>query len=58
MDIKSTGSTGQGSEKIKHFKIIVHSNNGKKFTIAEDIDGKELAEQFKEFLYKRLQMTY
>ncbi len=39
---------------IKHFKLIVHSKNHKKVTIAEDIDGEQIAEQLKEFISKRL----
>jgi len=58
MEVKSAGSTGQGAKQIKHFKIVVHTINNKKFTIAEDIDGEELANQFKDFIFNRLTMTY
>lgn len=54
MEIKSTGSTGQGVSKIKHYKIIAHIQKQKKITIAEDIDGKELATQLKDFICKSL----
>lgn len=54
MEVKSTGSTGQGVKKIKHYKVIAHTTTFKKVTIAEDIDGEDLANQLKEFLCKRL----
>ncbi len=58
MSVEPTGSTGQGSAKIKHFKIIVHTKDNHKFTVAEDVDGKELAEQFKDYIYDRLNMSF
>ena len=54
MEVKSTGSTGQGVRQIKHYKVIAHTKTFKKITIAEDIDGEDLANQLKEFLCKRL----
>lgn len=39
---------------IKHYKIIVHTHKHKKITIAEDIDGEDLANQLKGFVCKRL----
>ena len=58
LKVESTGSTGQGASKIKHFKIVAYTTDNHRFTIAEDIDGEELATQFKDFIYKRLNMTY
>ena len=58
MEIKSSGSTGQGAKQVKHYKIIVHTTDNHKITIAEGIDGMELAKQFKEFIYERLSMTH
>ena len=58
MEIKTSGSTGQGTSKINHYKVIVKTNNNKKITIAEDIDGKDLADQFKDFIYKKLNYSY
>lgn len=58
MEIKSSGSTGQGTSKINHYKVIVNTSNNKKITIAEDIDGKDLANQFKDFIYKKLNYSY
>ena len=54
IEIKRSGSTGEGTEQITHYKLIVHSKSSKKFTIAEDIDGEELAAQLKSFICKRL----
>ena len=54
LEVARSGSTGQGSGKVVHFKIFAHAKDGKKITIAEDVDGEELAGQFKEFLEKRL----
>lgn len=54
IEIKSSGSTGQGVKQIKHYKLIVHGKNRQKFAIAEDIDGEDLAEQLRDFIGKRL----
>lgn len=54
IQVKSTGSTGSGAKQTKHFALIVHSRTGRKFTIAEDIDGQTVAEQLKQFIAKRL----
>jgi hypothetical protein len=51
---KRTGSTGQGVDKIEHFKILAEDNQGKTFAIAEDIDGEPAAQHFKDYLEKRL----
>ncbi len=54
MEVKSTGSTGEGARQIKHYKLIAHTADFKKVTLAEDIDGEDLANQLKEFICKRL----
>lgn len=54
IEIKSTGSTGSGSEQVKHFKLIAHDSKYKKVTLAEGIDGEGLAQQFKDFICKQL----
>ena len=54
IEVKSTGSTGQGASQIKHFKLIAHTKKYKQVTIAEDIDGEDLANQLKQFIFKRL----
>jgi len=54
MEVKSSGSTGQGVKQIKHYKLIAHTQTFKKITIAEDIDGEDLAHQLKDFMCKRL----
>ncbi len=54
IEVKSSGSTGQGVKQIKHFKLVVHTKSSKKVTIAEDIDGEDLANQLKAFICKKL----
>lgn len=52
--IKSSGSTGQGVNRVKHYQLVAHGNNRQQFTIAEGIDGEELAEQLKGFISESL----
>ena len=54
IEIKSTGSMGEGTKQIKHFKLIAHTKQFKEVTIAEDIDGEDVANQLKAFICKRL----
>ena len=54
LNIKRTGSTGQGIDKVEHFKILAEDKLGKRFAIAEDIDGEVAAEHFKDYLARRL----
>lgn len=54
LEIKSSGSKGQGTKQIKHYQLIACTNALKKVTIAEDIDGEELANQLKDFICRRL----
>ena len=58
IDVKSTGSTGQGVKQIKHYKLIVHTKTFKKITITEDIDGEDLAHQLNGSICKRLLISY
>ncbi|MGH1469562.1 MAG: hypothetical protein ACRBCS_00100 [Cellvibrionaceae bacterium] len=48
--IKKSGSTGQGIHKVEHYKILAVTREHKKVTIAEDINGQDLAEHFKNYL--------
>ena len=54
IEIKSNASTGSGAKQIKHYQLIVHGKHGQKFTIAEGIDGEDIAGQLKDFIAKRL----
>jgi len=52
--IKRSGSTGQGVDKIEHFKLQAHDQAGKSVTLAEDLDGEDVAAHFRDFLARRL----
>ena len=54
LEVKRSGSTGQGRKRVTHFKISAHTKNKKKITIAEDVDGEDLASSYKEFLERKL----
>jgi hypothetical protein len=54
LEVARSGSTGQGSRKVMHFKISAHTKDQKKITIAEDVDGEDLANAFKGFLERKL----
>ena len=54
LSIRSSGSTGQGVEKIKHFKIHAFDRKGDRVTIAEDIDGEDVALHFRDYLAQRI----
>ena len=54
LEVKRSGSTGQGRKMLTHFKMTAHTRDNKKITIAEDIDGEELAYSFKAFLERKL----
>ena len=54
IEVKSTGSTGQGVKQIKHFKLSLKTKTFNTITIAEGIDGEDLANQLKDFIGKRL----
>ncbi len=57
LSVKSSGSTGQGTKMISHYKVTAHYGVGKTATIAEDIDGVDLANQFKDYLFTRIQSS-
>ncbi|MGI1678656.1 MAG: hypothetical protein K6L75_08000 [Cellvibrionaceae bacterium] len=48
--IKKSGSTGQGIHKVEHYKILAVTREHKKVTVAEDVNGQDLAEHFKNYL--------
>jgi hypothetical protein len=50
LSIKRSGSTGQGVDKIRHFKVLAHDRRGGKVTLAEDIDGEDEAGHFRDYL--------
>jgi len=54
LSIKRSGSTGQGVDKIEHFKIHAVDTRGGKVTLAEDIDGEDVAMHFRDFLAQRI----
>ena len=54
LSIKRSGSTGQGVDKIEHFKIYAVDTRGGKLTLAEDIDGEDVAMHFRDFLAQRI----
>jgi hypothetical protein len=54
LSIKRSGSTGQGVDKIEHFKIHAVDTKGGKVTLAEDIDGEDVAMHFRDFLAQRI----
>jgi hypothetical protein len=54
LSIKRSGSTGQGADKIEHFKIHAVDIRGGKVTLAEDIDGEDVAIHFRDFLAQRI----
>jgi hypothetical protein len=54
LSIKRSGSTGQGIDKIEHFKIHAMDTRGGKVTLAEDIDGEDVAMHFRDFLAQRI----
>ncbi|WP_336146553.1 hypothetical protein [Marinobacter salarius] len=51
---KRTGSTGQGVNKVEHFKIIAMDKQHRKVTIAEDLDGQDVAQHFCDYLAERI----
>lgn len=54
LETKRSGSTTLGKNTVVQFSIQAHTRDGKKITIAEDIDGETLATAFKNYLEKRL----
>ena len=56
LSTKRSGSTGQGVDKILHFKLLAHNRNGKSVTIAEDLDGEDVAAHFRDYIAQRLNL--
>lgn len=56
LSIKLSSSTSQGAKKTKYFKVIAHIQAGKKITIAEGIEGEDLANHFKNYLAKKMKI--
>lgn len=54
LEVERSGSTGQGSKKVVHFKISAHTKHKNKITIAEDVDGEDLAYSYRDFLEMKL----
>jgi len=54
LTIKRSGSTGQGVDKIEHFKLQAHDQAGNSVTLAEDLDGEDVAAHFRDYLARRL----
>jgi len=50
LSIKRSGSTGQGVDKIRRFKVLAHDRRGGKVTLAEDTGGKDVAGHFRYYL--------
>lgn len=55
LKLKRSGSTGQGVKQIVHFKIIAETGS-EGITIAEDINGEDLAGHFKVYLAKSMNL--
>jgi hypothetical protein len=56
ISIKRSGSTGQGVDKIQHFKLLAHERGSKTVTIAEDLDGEDVAAHFRDYIAHRLNL--
>ena len=56
LSLKRSGSTGQGVDKVEHFKLKAHVKNGSSVTVAEDLDGEAVAAHFRDYLAQRLQV--
>lgn len=51
---RRSGSTGQGIDKIEHYKIFAELRQGGKVTLAEDIDGEDVAGHLRDYLAQRI----
>ena len=54
LSIKRSGSTRQGVDKIEHFKVHAQLKKGGKVTLAEDIDGEDVATHLADYLARRI----
>lgn len=57
LSIKRSGSTGQGVDKIEHFKLKAHDKNGGTLTLAEDLDGEDVSGHFRDYIAQRLNVA-
>ncbi len=58
LNIIRSGSTGQGVDKIEHYKLQAHDKTGKTITLAEDLDGEDVATHFRDYLTEKLNLAY
>ncbi len=58
LSIARSGSTGQGVDKIEHYKLKAHDKAGKSITLAEDLDGEDVAAHFCDYLAQRLNVEF
>ncbi len=56
--VKKSGSSGQGVNKKEYYKIVAHTVDGKNVTISEGICGLGVAQQFKEYIHRRIKAGY
>jgi hypothetical protein len=54
LSIKRSGSTGAGVNRIEHFKIRAQDKQGRQVTLAEDIDGEDVATHLRDYLAQRI----
>jgi hypothetical protein len=54
LGIKRSGSTGQGVDRIQHFKVQAEDQQGRSLAIAEDIDGEDVATHLRDYLALRI----
>jgi len=54
LEIKRSGSTGQGIDKVEHFKIRAKDKQQRHVTLAEDIDGEDVAMHLRDYLAQRI----
>lgn len=56
--VKKQGSKGRGKARREYFSIVVHGKDGVSVVISEGIIGKETAENFKNYLFRRIHGGY
>lgn len=54
LSLKKTATSGQGVSKVEHYKILAQMKGGTAMTIAESLEGKEVAEFLKEYLQQKI----
>ncbi len=50
LNIIRSDNTGQGVNKIEHYKLQAHDKTGKSVTLAEDLDGEDVATHFRNLI--------